>query len=48
VRIAYADGAVSQFGIEIVNPQSAGYWRIDIGPSAPGPQGPAPAKTLAG
>lgn len=48
VRIDYADGAVSQFWIEIVNPQSAGSWRIDIGPPAPGPQGPAPAKTPAG
>ena len=48
VRIDYADGAVSQFGIEIVNPQSAGSWRIDIGPPAPGPPGPAPAKTPVG
>ena len=48
VRIAYADGAVCQFGIEIVNPDSAGSWRIDIGPPAPGPVGPAPAKTSTG
>ena len=48
VRIDYADGVVSQFGIEIVNPDSAGSWRIDIGPPAPGPPGPAPAKTPAG
>jgi hypothetical protein len=48
VRIDYADGAACQFGIEIVNPQSAGSWRIDIGPPVPGPQGPSPAKTPAG
>jgi hypothetical protein len=47
VRIDYADGATCQFGIEIVNPQAAGSWRIDIGP-APGPRGPAPVKTPAG
>jgi hypothetical protein len=45
VRIDYADGAVCQFGMEIVNPQSAGSWRLDVGSSAPGPQGPAPART---
>ncbi len=32
MRIDYADGAACQFGIEIVTPQSAGSWRIDIGP----------------
>ena len=48
VRIDYADGAARQFGIELVNPQSAGSWRIDIGPPAPGPEGPAPAKTPTG
>lgn len=48
VQIDYADGVVSQFWIEIVNPQSAGSWRIDIGSSVPGPKGPAPAKTPAG
>jgi hypothetical protein len=48
VRVGYADGAVCQFGIEIVNPQSAGSWRIDIGRSVPGPPRPAPAKTPAG
>ena len=48
VRIGYADGAACQFGIEIVNPGPAGSWRIDIGPPAPGPQGPAPAKTPTG
>lgn len=48
VRIDYADGAVCHFAIEIVNPDTAGSWRIDIGPPAPGPQGPAPAKTPAG
>ncbi len=48
VRIDYADGAVCHFAIEIVNPDSAGSWRIDIGPPVPGPPGPAPAKTPAG
>lgn len=48
VRIDYADGVVFQFAIEIVNPDTAGSWRIDIGPPAPGPQGPAPAKTPTG
>ena len=48
IRIDYADGVVSQFGIENVNPDTAGSWRIDIGPRAPGPPGPAPAKTPTG
>jgi hypothetical protein len=48
VRIDYADGAVSQFWIEIVNPSAAGSWRIDIGASVPGPRGTAPAGTSAG
>ena len=48
VQINYADGVVSHFAIEIVNPAIAGSWRIDIGPPAPGPQGPADAKTSVG
>lgn len=31
VQIDYADGATSSFGIEIVNPQVARSWRLDIG-----------------
>jgi hypothetical protein len=31
VQIDYADGATCSFGIEIVNPQVAGSWRLDIG-----------------
>ena len=45
VRIGYADGATISFGIETVNPQVAGSWRLDIGAAAPGPQGPPPAAT---
>jgi hypothetical protein len=48
VWIDYADGATCGFGIEIVNPQVAGSWRLDIGPAAPGRQGPAPAATPGG
>src|SRR5437879_8004856 len=44
VQIDYADGVVSHFAIEIVNPDTAGSWRIVIGSSVPGPKGPAPAE----
>lgn len=47
VRIDFADGATGSVGIEIVNPQAAGSWRLDIG-TAPGPAGPAPAGTPGG
>ena len=45
VQVGYADGATCSFGIEIVNPQVAGSWRLDIGRAVPGPAGPAPAGT---
>ena len=48
VLINYADGATCSFGIEIVNPQVAGSWRLDLGAAAPGPAGPRPAGTPGG
>ncbi len=47
VRIDFADGATGSVGIEIVNPQAAGSWRLDIG-TAPRPRGASARTASAG